>query len=207
MNLNPIEVVAFISGVVSVYLTVKQNIWCWPIGIINVIAFTFLFYDAKLYSDMGLQIIYFVLSIYGWYNWLYGGKNKTELPITRSSRPHIVVFLCIFLFGTVLLGYLVKKYTNASTMAFSLNLSFLQLIESLITYIDASQTMLSLIGQFTLSYKKLESWIFWIIVDIISIAMYHYKGLYLTEFLYIIFLILAISGYTTWKKEYKLQKI
>ena len=82
-----LELVAVVFGVVSVLLSVKENIWSWPTALINVALYSLLFYRTGLYSDMGLQVVYFGLSIYGWYEWLYGGKGRTEL--TCRARPNV----------------------------------------------------------------------------------------------------------------------
>ncbi len=81
-----LELVAVVFGVVSVLLSVKENIWSWPTALVNVALYSLLFYRTGLYSDMGLQVVYFVLSIYGWYEWLYGGKGRTELHVSRTPR-------------------------------------------------------------------------------------------------------------------------
>src|SRR6478609_5821917 len=80
-----LELFAAAVGALSVWLSVRQNIWSWPTAIVNVVLYTIVFYDAKLYADMGLQVIYAVLSIYGWYEWLYGGEGRTELRVTRTA--------------------------------------------------------------------------------------------------------------------------
>ena len=84
--MNRFEIVAALFGVVSVFLSVRQNIWSWPTAIVNVGLYTFVFYQSRLYADMGLQVVYVVISFYGWYQWLYGGKGHTELSVSRTSR-------------------------------------------------------------------------------------------------------------------------
>ena len=84
---NRWEVLAVITGIISVYLSTRENIWSWPTALVNVALYFVVFYEAKLYADMGLQVVYFVLSVYGWYEWLYGGANRTELHVSRTPRP------------------------------------------------------------------------------------------------------------------------
>ena len=81
--MSPLELLAAVTGAISVWLSVRQNIWSWPTAIVNVVLYAVVFWDAKLYADMGLQVIYAALSIYGWYEWLYGGEGRTELHVTR----------------------------------------------------------------------------------------------------------------------------
>src|ERR1044072_516004 len=90
-----LEFVAVVFGIISVLLSVRQNIWSWPTALVNVALFFALFYKSGLYSDMGLQVVYFVLSVYGWYEWLYGGKNRTELRVSRIPPRTAVIALVI----------------------------------------------------------------------------------------------------------------
>ena len=85
MHIDPIETIAAVFGVISVFLSVRQNIWSWPTAIVNTGMYIFVFFAAKLYADTGLQVIYVILNAYGWYHWLYGGKNRTELPVSKTS--------------------------------------------------------------------------------------------------------------------------
>lgn len=187
--MSPIEVAATIFGLVSVYLTIKQNIWCWPTGIIMVILYVFIFYDVKLYSDMGLQIFYIFIQIYGWYNWVYGGKKKNDLKVTRLKNWQIPVWILVMIGATFGWGYFMNTYTDAA-----------------LPYYDAFAVALSVVAQWFLTVKKLESWILWIIVDVVSVGIYIVKDLNLTAVLYGVFLILAINGFMEWRKSYLARK-
>ena len=180
--MNPIEIVAAVFGVISVFLSVRQNIWSWPTAIVNVGLYVFVFYESKLYADTGLQVIYVVLNAYGWYHWLYGGKNRTELPVSRTS-PRLGAFLVgLGLAGTALIGTLLAQKTDAA-----------------LPYMDAMTTSTSLVAQWMMTRKLLENWIVWVSVDVIYIGMYIYKSLYVTAALYLVFLILSAMGYFQWR--------
>ena len=166
--MNWIEIVGTIFGISCVWLTVRENIWSWPTGLVQVVLYIFVFYQAKLYSDFILQIVYVALQLYGWYNWLYGGKNKTPLKVT----------------------YLMHRYTDAS-----------------VPYLDGFIAVMSLIAQWLLTKKKLESWLFWIAVDVMAVGVFWYKQLYFTSGLYTIFLFLAIFGLLEWKKSFESKSI
>ena len=97
--MNPIEIVAAVFGVVSVFLSVRQNIWSWPTAIVNVGLYIFVFFESKLYGDTGLQVVYVILNAYGWYHWLYGGKNRTELPVSRTSLRLGAFLMCAMMNG------------------------------------------------------------------------------------------------------------
>ena len=182
--MNPIEIVAAVFGVISVYLSVRQNIWSWPTAIVNVGLYIIVFFGAKLYADTGLQVIYVVLNAYGWYHWLYGGKNRTELPVSRTSARLAALLVAIGLAGTALIGTVLARKTDAA-----------------LPYMDAMTTSTSLVAQWMMTRKLLENWIIWVAVDVVYIGMYIYKSLYVTALLYLVFLILSAMGYLQWKKS------
>jgi nicotinamide mononucleotide transporter len=179
-----IEAVATFFGLLCVWFTIKENIWCWPAGIVQVSLYIFVFYDSKLYSDMVLHIIYVFLNAYGWYHWLYKKNEKAELSVSDVGKQ-LTVWIIGCIIGTAVLGYLMTTYTDAS-----------------FPYSDAFITIASLIAQWLLAKKKLESWYFWIIVDVVAVGVYGLKELYLTTGLYAVFLVLAVFGYFEWRKSY-----
>lgn len=179
-----IEIIAVIFGLLSVGFTVRQNIWCWPTGLVQVALYIIIFYAARLYSDMILQIIYVVLQIYGWYHWLYGAKDKASLPVTQSNTAELVSWITAGLVGMVIWGFLMNRYTDAAA-----------------PYPDAFIVVGSLIAQWLMARKRLDSWFFWIAVDLVAIAVYLYKALYLTAGLYLVFLGLCVLGLEQWKKS------
>ena len=180
--MNPIEIVAAVFGVVSVFLSVKQNIWSWPTAIVNVGLYIFVFFESKLYGDTGLQVVYVILNAYGWYHWLYGGKNRTELPVSRTSARLGVFLIALGAAGTALLGTILARKTDAA-----------------LPYIDSLTTSTSLIAQWMMTRKLLENWIIWVAVDVIYIGMYIFKHLYPTAVLYLVWLVLSAMGYFQWR--------
>ncbi len=182
------EIIASILGLISVWLLTKQNMWCWPTGILMVVMYIYIFYEARLYSDMLLQVFFAVMQVYGWYYWHKGiHENKTLVVKFLSLREIIFWAISVILFAG-LLGLLMKKYTNAD-----------------LPYIDATTAAMSVIAQWLMTKKIIENWILWIIADVIYVGMYFYKGLYATSILYFIFLGLAILGFMEWKKSYKVK--
>jgi nicotinamide mononucleotide transporter len=184
--MNYIELFAVISGLVCVWLTVKENIWCWPTGLVSVALYLFVFYEAKLYAEAGLQIVFIILQIYGWYEWLRGGEGHTELVISKSSARLRLALAAIATAGTAALGYTLARYTDAS-----------------LPYLDSTVTVLSLVAQWMLAKKIIENWLIWIAVDLMSIGIYFYKGLYWSTVLYATFLVLATFGYLEWNRTLK----
>jgi nicotinamide mononucleotide transporter len=179
-----IEAIAVVFGLICVWLTIRQNIWCWPTGLVQVALYIIIFYRVKLYSDLILHVIYVVMQIYGWYHWLHGGKNQGLLPVSILPSAARLVWPSVAIVGTVVWGYLMATFTDAS-----------------VPYGDAFTTVASLIAQWLMARKRLESWFFWISVDVVAIGIYWYKGLILTSGLYAVFLVLATMGLFAWRKS------
>ena len=182
--MNKLELVAALIGAISVWLSVRQNIWSWPTAIVNVVLYSIVFYEAKLYADMGLQVVYAVLSVYGWYEWLYGGAGRTELRVTRTGVRIGAVLALIAAVGSVVLGTALHRGTDAA-----------------LPYMDASLSSTSLVAQWMMTRKLLENWLVWIAVDVLYVGMFVFKGLYLTAGLYAVFLALAVQGYLGWRRS------
>jgi nicotinamide mononucleotide transporter len=181
---STLELIGALLGAISVYLSVRQNIWSWPTGIVNVVLYAVVFFQAKLYADMGLQVIYAVLSVYGWYEWLYGGENRTELHVTRTTPRLGVVLGAIALAGSASLGFLLRGATDAA-----------------LPFMDSFLSSTSLVAQWMMTRKKLENWLVWITVDVLYIGMFIFKHLYITAGLYAVFLALAVRGYIDWRRS------
>lgn len=185
---SPFEWVAVVFGIASVWLSVRENVWSWPTGIINVSMYVYIFLHAKLYADMGLQVFYIVISFYGWWNWLYGGAGHSELHVSRLSRRLALGLPVAGVLGSLALGWLLHRTTDAA-----------------LPYVDSTLTMASLIAQYLMTRKVLENWIIWVAADVGYIGMYIYKGLYPTAFLYAVFLVLATMGWFEWRRSWRRQ--
>ena len=181
-----IQLLAVTFGIISVYLSVRQNIWSWPTAIVNVLLYVLVFRQARLYSDMGLQVVYAVLSVYGWYEWLHGGLNKTPLKVSRWSARSATPLVLLCALGTWRLGHQFAIHTDAS-----------------LPYLDAGLTMTSLVAQYLMTRKVLENWLIWIAADVVYVGMFLYKGLNPTAALYAVFFVLAVVGYLEWKRSYQ----
>jgi nicotinamide mononucleotide transporter len=181
---DPVELLATTMTLVCVVLTARQHIWCWPTGLVAVILYAYTFYEAKLYSDFGLQIFYVFMQIYGWYYWLYGGRQSNAIRVTQQTALQNAAWITLALGGTLGLGYTMATLTDAS-----------------LPYADAFTTVAALIAQWLLARKKLESWLFWIVIDIVCVRNYWIKQLGPTTLLYTILLGLAIWGFFVWWKS------
>ena len=170
----------------SVFLSARENIWSWPTAIVNVSLYTFIFFHSGLYSDMGLQVVYLGLSIYGWHQWLRGGANRTTLKVSRASPRIWLVGL-----GLAAIIWLVLAQYTSTLPGVSL------------PYLDSGLTALSLLAQWMMTRKIVENWLLWIIADIIYVPMYISKELYVTAGLYTVFLVLAVMGFVQWRRSYR----
>lgn len=180
---NLYDVAGFVTGLINVWLTVRNDVWNWPWGILNSAIFLISFWLAGLYADSALQVLYVILGAYGWWAWLHG-RNSAPLPISRLgvrgwAGAAIATALMTAVFATVL----------ADVMGSSVPLW------------DGVTTALSLVAQVLLTRRILENWLFWIAADAIYIPLYASKHLPLTSLLYVVFFALCIAGIVQWKRE------
>lgn len=176
------EACGFATGAVCVWLVTRGNIWNWPIGMVNNLVFVFLFWRARLFADMGLQGVYFLLAIWGWWHWLYGGKNHDRLEVTRTRRSEwlgIAVFLAA---GTWGLREILIRVNGAAP------------------FWDSFTTVLCLAAQYLLTRKRIENWWLWIAADLIYVPLYLHRHLPLTALLYACFIGLCLAGLARWSK-------
>lgn len=184
MPASTYEAVGVIFGIVAVWLTTRQNVWCWPTGLVNVGLFIVVFYQARLYADMGLQVVYVGLCLYGWHRWLRGGPDQGVLAVSRTP-PRALVILALFgATGSALLGLTLFRHTDAS-----------------LPFWDSSTTSFSLVAQWMQTRKWIENWILWIVVDVVYVGIYLQKRLYATAGLYAIFIALALLGLREWRRS------
>lgn len=179
-----LELVAVVVTLIAVYLTARQIIWCWPLALVSVSLYAVIFFQAKLYADMGLQAFYFALALYGWWAWLHGGEDHGELQVTLSSGKMRISLGLIGAFFGVVLGFTLHQLTDAS-----------------LPFMDSTLTSFSIVAQWMQTRKKLEAWLVWLAVDVFYVGMFLYKGLYPTAGLYALFLYLALLGFVEWKRS------
>lgn len=181
MTLTPLETIAVAFTLANVYLAVKENIWTWPTGIVSVLLYLVVNWRAHLYANAVLQLLYFVLSIHGWYEWLHGGRNKSERQVSAATWR---VWLATVVGGAVLtlpIWWVLRTSDSSPVM-------------------DAATTAYSIVGQFLLNFKIIENWIVWALVDIVYVVIYVEQSLRLTAALYAFFILLCVKGYIDWRK-------
>jgi nicotinamide mononucleotide transporter len=176
------ELAGSLTGALCVWLLIRQNIWNWPVGIANNIFYIIIFYQHGLYADSGLQFVYIAIAFYGWWNWLHGGVNGSELKVNRTSATGVLGYAGIASAVTAILYWILRH--TPSTVPFA----------------DGLTTALFLTAQFMMSRKLVENWWFWIVGDVLVIGLYIYKHLYLTSGLYLVFLAMSIASLLEWRR-------
>lgn len=183
---NRLETIAALFGILSVWLSTREHIASWPTAIVNVGLYFVVFRRAQLYADMWLQAIYLALSCYGWYEWKFGGADRTELPVSRVTRREALRLIPIGLVAASGLALYFERHTDAA-----------------LPWVDSALSVLSLIAQWMMTRKLLENWVVWIIADVAYVAMFLSKALYVTAALYAVFLVLATKGYFDWRRSWQ----
>jgi nicotinamide mononucleotide transporter len=186
-----IEFFGTLLNIAAVYLVARNNKWNWVIGSVASVLFGLLFFQIRLYSDFFEQIYYGITGVVGWVLWNKKTENDTEKSITNTTQKTNIIYAGVIIIGTVLLGYLTANFNTWLPQYFPENASY--------PYLDAFTTVLSFAATILLIQKKIESWILWILVDIIGIWLYYTKGVVFVSLLYVVFLGLATQGYFKWK--------
>ncbi|KPL17350.1 MAG: hypothetical protein AMS23_05845 [Bacteroides sp. SM1_62] len=184
---NYVEVTGVITSLVYLYFSVRQIIWLWPFGIISSALFILIFFNSKFYADMGLQVYYLGVSIYGWIYWSRGGitrDQKSTLPVCRIPRQLAMILSMTGIVIMLGIVYILQHFTDSD-----------------VPWGDGFTTAGSIIATWMLARKVLEHWLVWIVVDSVAAGLYFYKGLYPSFLLYLIYTVIAVIGYFQWKKS------
>jgi len=186
---NKIELLGALLGILYIFFSIRQHILTWPTGLLTSALYIAVFFKSGFYADMGLQVYYVVISIYGWYYWLIGGKQRTgvkgeKVPVRRT--PHMV-----WIWGAI---------ATAGVYGVLLFI-LLRFTDSTVPFMDALTTALSITATWMLAKKYIEHWVIWILTDVISAGLYVYKDLWPTVVLFMVYTVMAVSGYLTWKKD------
>lgn len=187
-DISWLELIGTLTGLVSVWLAVRNNLLTWPVGIVNVICFALLFYQFRLYSDALLQVYFLGMSLYGWYHWRSDGVG--ERPVNLLPTPARLRWLFVIGAGTLVLGTLMGKADQLAPKLFPEPAAF--------PYPDAFTTTTSIVATYLLARRTLESWFLWVAVDLVAIVLYFSKGIVLIGLEYIVFLGLASLGGWRW---------
>ena len=180
---TPLELISFVLAVITVVLNIRQTHWAWLFSILSSATYGVVFFGARLYGDLALQLVFIAVSVWGWYQWLYGGARHDPLRVTHLDRSGRLYSVGAWLLGFILIALFLRTWTDTD-----------------VPHIDGFLTAGSLVGQLLLSRKKVENWHVWIAVDVLYVGLYVYKGLMLTAILYAVFIVLAWIGLRTWSR-------
>ncbi len=180
--MSTFEIVAAAFGIVSVFLSTRQNILSWPTSLVNVTMYAVYFFDHKLYALMALQAFFGVISLYGWYEWLFGGQAKTELKVTRTPRRQALLLALGGVISMLAIWLLLSHHTADPSPG-----------------MDAGFFAASLVGQYMMARKFVECWPLWVAINCVSVPFFYFQHSYPTMVQYAVFLGLAILGWRQWK--------
>ena len=187
LSANWMEVLGLISGILCVWLLIKENIWTFPIGLFYALITVVVVYNERLFADVVLNLYYVGMNAFGWYFWLFGGRTRRSqsgLEVGLISLKQIAVMVLLVLGGTLLMGWTFATYSNAD-----------------LAYADSFTTFASFVAMYLAAKKYLESWYLWFVVDIVQVALYLVKGIELYALLYLVYLAMAYWGWRAWKES------
>jgi nicotinamide mononucleotide transporter len=182
------QIFGIILAIITISLDIRENILARPLSLVGTIMSLFVYYPAGLYAKCLQNMVNICLHSYGWYQWLYGGKHKTPLQVSKTSPLTLMRMLLAGILGTVALGSFLHRFSHAD-----------------LPYWDSLHTVICLTAQWMLVRKKLESWILWGIADVLYAVVLYYKGIYLFSGLHVFYIFLAVHGYRTWHRSYRRQ--
>jgi len=193
---NYLEIIGAVTGLLYLYFSVKQNIWLWPVGLITSAFYIIVFYNSQLYADMSLNVYYLIISIYGWRHWLLRKDNvyNKSIKISSLDPKEWTIYLAAATFITIALGLILVNMPQK-----------LGFKPSSVPWWDAFLTAGSIVATWMLARKIIEQWLWWILIDAISVGVFFYKGLYSTVILFVVNTLIAIIGYIKWKNDLQRQ--
>ena len=186
-----LELIAVVLGVAYLWLVMRESVLCWYAAFISTAIFLWVFWQVNLYMESGLQIYYLAMAVYGWYRWRNDNRDEEDVPLEISSwsvRTHLLVILSIVILSTSS-GYALNTFTAAE-----------------LPYLDSLTTWGAIITTFMVANKVLENWIYWFVIDGISIYLYLDRGLYFTALLFAAYVIIVIFGYVSWRRHFQEQQ-
>ena len=183
-----LETVAVVLSVAYLLFAMKENSLCWYCALFSTAIYVWIFGDVSLYMESALNIYYMLMAVYGWYQWQRGGEDHGSLEISRWSLPTHVAAIVAVLVGTVISGYLLTENSDAH-----------------LPYLDSFTTWASVVATLMVARKIIENWLYWVVIDFVSIFLCLDRGLYQTAALFVLYIILAVVGYIIWIKKYREQ--
>jgi len=189
-SMSPWEAAAVVFAIFYLLLAVKENILCWLFAFISTAIYTVLFWDVSLLMESALNVYYMAMAVYGWQQWTRGGHNGSDKPHTldvqsMSGRQHALVIAATTIL-VIISGYLLSEHSSAVW-----------------PYVDSFTTWASVITTYLVTQKYLQNWLYWIVIDAVSIPLYVDRGLGLTALLFAVYIVIAVFGYLGWRKHFQ----
>ena len=182
------EAVAVMLAIAYLLLAMKENILCWYCALFSTAIYTQLFWNVSLLMESALNVYYLAMAVFGWYQWKYGGREKSSLSIQRLTLQTNLLIIGTVFVAAGISGWLLSQHSQAAW-----------------PYLDSFTTWGSVATTFMVAKKILENWLYWLVIDSISIPLYIDRGLYLTAFLFFIYLFIVVAGFFNWRRRYQAQ--
>jgi len=182
--MSPWEVAAVLLLIAYLVLAIRQNIWCWAAAFAGTCIYFVLMYHAQLYMESALQVFYLGMAVYGWYQWRHGPGPDNTLPVTTWVPAQHAMAIAAILILTFASGIALDRYTDAA-----------------LPYLDSFTTWGAVVTTWMVARKILENWLYWFVIDSVSVYLYVNRELYLTALLFVLYLVLIVLGYLAWRKE------
>ncbi|HEX6994608.1 MAG TPA: nicotinamide riboside transporter PnuC [Gammaproteobacteria bacterium] len=185
-----LELVAVVLAVLYLVLVIRENVWCWPAALVGTLLSLVVFVDARLYMEAALQLFYAAMAVYGWRQWLHGGPRGESVAIGVWSWRRHALALAVIAVLTGAFGAVLSARTDAA-----------------LPYADSFTTVAALVTTYMVAKKVLENWIYWFVIDSISIYLYVSRGLYLFAALFAFYLVLIVIGYRAWARQWRSARV
>ncbi|CAI8363812.1 MAG: Uncharacterised protein [Porticoccaceae bacterium UBA1117] len=183
-----LETLAVALGISYLLLAMRENSLCWYCAFFSTAIYVYIFGDVSLYMESALNVYYMGMAVYGWLQWQKGGANHSGVEIVRWTAKHHIVCILVILIASVISGYLLSVNTDAR-----------------LPYLDSFTTWASVLTTVMVARKVLENWLYWIVINSVSIYLYIDRDLDQTAAMFTLYLVLSVLGYVAWKKNYVLQ--
>ncbi|MGX5682926.1 nicotinamide riboside transporter PnuC [Chryseobacterium cucumeris] len=202
-----LETSGAVLGTLSVYFSIKKNIWVYPTGIVSTLIYVYILFNFGLLGDCLINVYYTVMSIYGWILWARNSEDHIHVDVTWAFKKEWIYASLLFILSLALvtLIYYYKPYIDNQFSMEGTSFGLYHLDWA--NWMDVFTTSIFLVGMWLMAKQRIESWIFWIIGDLICIPMMIFKGLGITSVQYLVFTIMSILGYVNWKKSFKEKKV
>jgi nicotinamide mononucleotide transporter len=187
-QISPLEAAGVLFSVLYLVLAIRENLWCWPAAFVSSVLTMILMFERRLYAESVLNVYYIAMAVYGWYQWRYGGRNSAseDLPISVWPLKAHALAIGVSVALSAIVGWLLSEYTNAA-----------------FPYLDTFVSVGSVVTTFMVARKILENWLYWLVIDSLSMYLYWQRELYLYVALFALYLVLVVIGWVRWHRDWR----